>query len=135
MAELDRVAAEFADLGRQAEEKLAKKSARKYDDKEEDYLTIYAVKDLKLNSFTAMFFESNDTYAERNLAVAVNTPNGNMYNTFPSEFVLCSIAKINKRTGKIRASAEGVDILCLLSDLKGRVSLFNEEEKGGEISE
>lgn len=64
-------------------------------------MNMYAIKDVKVNSFTRPFFHQHDALAVREFDTLVNDEKTH-FNTYPSEFELWRIGTINQNTAELK---------------------------------
>lgn len=62
---------------------------------------MYAIKDVKVNSFTRPFFHQHDALAVREFDSLVNDEK-TQFNTYPAEFELWKIGTINQVTSELK---------------------------------
>lgn len=58
-------------------------------------MKIYAVVDKKAKQIVCVFSSVNDEFAKRSFEMLLTEPQDNVYNLFPSQFALMSVAELN----------------------------------------
>ena len=76
---------------------------------------MYAVKDLKADSFTNPIFAVNQAVMFRQCQEIVNDPQGNQYTKFPNDFQLYHLGAYNESTAEFELLPEPLP-LCPMSD-------------------